>query len=117
MPRGNDLSVSLNKLGALAVAQGNLPEAQRLIGEGLRIRQRLADSDPGNAAWQRDLSYVYTVLGQLFMKQEKWADALPLLEKSLAIDERLAASDPTNVTWQKDVRVSRRLVEEVRRKI
>ena len=38
-----------------ATAQGNLPEAQRLFGESLRIRQRLAESDPANAAWQRDL--------------------------------------------------------------
>ena len=38
-----------------ATAQGNLPEAQRLFGEALRIRQRLAESDPANAAWQRDL--------------------------------------------------------------
>ena len=44
------------KLGNLATAQGNLPEAQRLFGESLRIRQRLAESDPANAAWQRDLA-------------------------------------------------------------
>ncbi|MEK6259120.1 MAG: hypothetical protein AABP62_10940, partial [Planctomycetota bacterium] len=37
-------------------AQGNLPEAQRLFGESLRIAQRLAESDPANAGWQRDLA-------------------------------------------------------------
>ena len=51
----SDLSVSFNNLGDLATAQGNLPEAQRLFGESLRIRQRLAESDPANAAWQRDV--------------------------------------------------------------
>jgi hypothetical protein len=51
----SDLSVSFNKLGDLATAQGNLREAQRLFGEDLRIAQRLAESDPANAAWQRDL--------------------------------------------------------------
>ena len=50
------------------------------------------------------------------MNQEEWAEALPLLAESLAIDERLAASDLSNVTWQQDVRVSRRLVAEVRKK-
>ena len=48
--------MSFEKLGDLATAQGNLPEAQRLFGESLRIAQRLADSDPANAAWQRDLA-------------------------------------------------------------
>ncbi len=42
--------------------QGNLPEAQRLFGESLRIRQRLAESDPANAAWQRDLSVSHNKL-------------------------------------------------------
>ena len=50
-----DLSVSFNRLGNLAAAQGNLPEAQRLFGEALRIAQLLAESDPANAEWQRDL--------------------------------------------------------------
>jgi hypothetical protein len=29
---------------------------QRLIGESLRIQQRLTESDPANAAWQRELA-------------------------------------------------------------
>ena len=99
----------------MPTTQGNLPEAQRLFGESLRIRQRLAESDPANAAWQRDLSYSYTIIGQLLMRQECWREALPLLEQSLAIDERLAALAPTNVMLQNDVRVSRQLVAEARR--
>ena len=51
--------MSFEKLGDLARAQGNLSEAQRLFGESLRIRQRLAESDPANAEWQRDLWVSY----------------------------------------------------------
>ena len=47
--------MSFEKLGDLATAQGNLAEAQRLFGDALRIAQRLAESDPANAEWQRDL--------------------------------------------------------------
>jgi hypothetical protein len=43
------------RLGDPATAQGNPAEAARLFGESLGIRQRLAESDPGNAEWQRDL--------------------------------------------------------------
>ena len=55
----------LDMKGNLATAQGNLPEAQRLFGEALRIRQRLVESDPANAAWQRDLSVSYWKLANL----------------------------------------------------
>jgi hypothetical protein len=55
-----DLSVSFERLGDLATAQGNLPEAQRLFGEALRIRQRLAESDPESAAPQRDLAVAHS---------------------------------------------------------
>lgn len=50
---------------ASATAQGNLPEAQRLFGEALRIRQRLAESDPANAEWQRDLAVSHSKLYHL----------------------------------------------------
>ena len=63
-----DLSVSFNKLGNLATAQGNLSEAQRLFGEQRRIAQRLAESDPANAAWQRDLSVSHDKLA-MFAQQ------------------------------------------------
>ena len=54
-----NLGLLIVRQGELATAQGNLPEAQRLFGEALRIRQRLAESDPANAAWQRDLWVCY----------------------------------------------------------
>ena len=64
-----DLSESFIKLGELATAQGNLPEAQRLFGEAFRIAQRLAESDPANAGWQRDLSLSFNKLGDLARAQ------------------------------------------------
>jgi hypothetical protein len=41
--------------GDLAALQGDLPEAAAQFQAALVIRQRLADSDPQNAQWQRDL--------------------------------------------------------------
>jgi tetratricopeptide (TPR) repeat protein len=101
-----DLFVSLNKLGDLAVAQGNLPEAQRLFAESLRIAQRLAESDPGNAAWQRDLSVSLNKLGELAVAQGNLTEAQRLFAESLRISQRLAESDPGNAAWQRDLSVS-----------
>jgi hypothetical protein len=36
-------------------AQGDLPAALKSYRNGLAIAERLAQSDPGNAGWQRDL--------------------------------------------------------------
>jgi hypothetical protein len=46
-------------VGNLPTAHWNLPEAQRLFGEALRIAQRVTESDPANAKWQRDLWVSY----------------------------------------------------------
>jgi len=54
-----DLSVSLGRLGDLAMAQGKLWEAQRLFDECRGILQRLAESDSANTGWQRDLSVLH----------------------------------------------------------
>jgi len=52
----NRLSVSHERLGDLAVAAGDLTAARAAYTAALTIRQRLADADPGNTGWQRDLS-------------------------------------------------------------
>ena len=113
-----DLSVSLEKLGDLAVKQGDLAGALRYFTEDKTITERLAASDPANAVWQRDLSVsCWLIAAKVFQPQERWAEALALMEQGLRISERLAASDPTNVTWQNDVKKSRAQVEKLRAKI
>ncbi len=102
------------RLGDLATAQGQLPAAERHFAAALAIRKRLADQDPANSDWQRDLSYSLTLLAELAEKQGDRPKALKLAEASLSIDERLAALDSSNVTWQKDVAVSRALVARLR---
>ena len=101
-----DLSVSLTKLGDLAVAQGNLAEAQRLFADSLSIVQRLAKSDPGHPGWQRDLSVSLKKLGDLAVAQGNLAEAQRLFADSLRIAQRLAESDADNPQWQRDLFVS-----------
>ena len=82
--------------------------------ESLALRRRLAEADPSNAGWQRDLSVTLTRLAQLHEQQGDRAGALPLAEESLSICERLAALDQSNVTWQNDLAFSRALVARLR---
>jgi hypothetical protein len=76
----------LIKLGEVAAAQGNLPEAQRLFADSLRMVQRLAESDPGDADWQRNLWLSHSRTAQVLDKQrdarakDHWRKAHDILE-------------------------------------
>ena len=43
-------------MGDVQVAQGDLKAALKSYSDSLAIFERLAQSDPGNTGWQRDLS-------------------------------------------------------------
>jgi tetratricopeptide (TPR) repeat protein len=83
-----------------------LAEIDPLCRRALAIRERLAQSDPGNAGWQRDLTVAYDRVGNLQVAQGDLAGALKSYRDSLTIRDRLAQSDPGNVGWQRDLWVS-----------
>ncbi len=60
-----DRSVALNELGDIQTAQGDLPAALKSYQNSLAIAERLAQSDPGNAGWQRDLIVSYVKLSEV----------------------------------------------------
>jgi tetratricopeptide (TPR) repeat protein len=100
-------------LGDVQVAQGNLPDALKSFRDGLAIRDRLAQSDPGNAGWQRDLSVSYDRVGDVQVAQGNLPDALKSFRDGLAIADRLAQSDPGNAGWQRDLSVSHAKLADV----
>ena len=53
-----DLSISLEKLGEVTAAAGDLTTARDHYQASLDIAARLAAADPANTQWQRDLSFV-----------------------------------------------------------
>ena len=56
--------------------------------------ERLAQADPNNAGWQRDLSVSYDSIGDVQVTQGNLPEALKSFRASLAIRERLAQADP-----------------------
>jgi tetratricopeptide (TPR) repeat protein len=88
------------------VAPGNLAEALQSFRDSLAIRERLAQADPGNAGWQRDLSVSYNKIGNVLVAQGNLPEALKSFREDLAIANRLAQADPTNAGWQFDLVVS-----------
>ena len=77
--------MSYLKVGDVQVAQGDLAAALQSYGDTLAIAERLAQSDPGNAGWQRDLSVSYDSIGDVQDAQGNLAAALKSYRDGLAI--------------------------------
>ena len=105
------MSVSYNKLGDVAIAQGDLEAAARAYRDGLAIRSKLADSDPRNSEWQRDLYVSYWLLADLAEQSNQSKEARGYWQKAFdvlsGIDKRGLHVSPED----------RRFLEQLRQKL
>ena len=81
-------------------AQGQLKAAQAAFDEDLTISRRLAEQDPSNARWQRELAAAHGRVGAMLRGQGQLAAAQEAFAEDLAISRRLTEQDPSNVYWQ-----------------
>ena len=72
----------------------------------MEIARRLAEADPGNAGWQRDLFISHSKIGDVKAAQGDLAGALASFGAGMEIRRRLAEADPGNAGWQRDLAVS-----------
>ena len=100
------LGVATTRSATCRSRRATSPAALKSYRDSLAIAERLAQSDPGNAGWQRDLSVSYEKIGDVQVAQGDLAGALKSYRDSLAIRDRLAKSDPGNAGWQRDLSVS-----------
>jgi hypothetical protein len=85
------------------MAQGDLAAALKSYEARQNIISRLAQADPGNAGWQRDLSVSHGKLAIVFRKGGETAKALEALRQGRAIMVRLTALSPDNAIWKRDL--------------
>jgi serine/threonine protein kinase/tetratricopeptide (TPR) repeat protein len=83
-----DLCSTLEKIGDVLIAQGNVPLAREKFQEALKIRQSLID------AFQLELSLSYADIGDILSIQGDSTDALEYCRKALAIREALLQRQP-----------------------
>ena len=95
-----------DRIGDLLVRQGYPDEALSAYRDGLAIAKGLAEKDPGNAEWQRDLSVSDDRIGDVLAATGEIDTALASYRDSLAIRSLQAQRDPSNVLWQIDLAVS-----------
>lgn len=68
--------------------------------------RQLADGDPGNTEWQRDLSVSLEKVAGVLAIQGDRKGALKLYLDSFVIVDRLAKLDPANLDWQRDLSIT-----------
>ncbi|MGH3935913.1 MAG: hypothetical protein ACRDS1_13205, partial [Pseudonocardiaceae bacterium] len=74
---------------------GQGDEARRLFTQALTIRQDLAEAEPGNTVYQRDLSISYERLGALV--DDEPVVAMEWFTKALALRRALSAQEPERI--------------------
>jgi tetratricopeptide (TPR) repeat protein len=79
--------------------------AHQAFDASMAIAQQLAERDPANAQWQRDLSESWQRMGEVLQAQGDLCAALEAFKKSMAIAHQLAERDPANAQWQRDLSV------------
>ena len=84
-----DVSVSLNKVGDVAVLRGDLVEAGRVFVRGLEIRESLLASDPGRPEYLRDVA----VSGHKLAILSEQVESLEAVTYWRIVDENLARMD------------------------
>ncbi len=87
-------------------ARGKTADANVAFRECLKISRRLAELDPGNAGWQRELAVAHGRMGGVLESQGNLTGALESFGEYLKISRRLAELDPGNAGWQRELAVA-----------
>ncbi len=98
-----DVSVTLDKLGSLALSSGEAAEALRAYEEAVSIMRRLVEGNPNNALWQLNLVDSLNGVGNIKYQTGDARGALTLYDEGLAIIRQLSQRDPKNLNLQRQI--------------
>ena len=111
--RGKDRADWLTMAGDVARAAGDLGAARDAYQEGLGIRRALAEADPSNAEWQRDLSVSLERLGDVALAAGDLGAARDAYQEGLGIARALAARDALDMRFMGNVALLAKRLAEV----
>ena len=83
--------------------------AHTLATATLTTYQRLAETDPHNTDWQRDMWISLERVGDVLAGRGEAAGALEHYTRAQHIRERLGEADPHDTDWQRNLRIAERL--------
>lgn len=89
------------RLGDLWRQRGDLTRARLEYQRALPLYELVAQNDPTNPNWQRDISIYYERIGNIDLESNDLPGAAAAYRKGLGIVERLAQEDPHNPEWKR----------------
>jgi len=97
-PRNNEFLFELGQsefwVGQTAFERNDLAMAAAALGRYMEHSRTLVEREPGNADFQRELSYAYSNLGTLARERRRPGEALAHFESGAAIEQRLLVQNP-----------------------
>jgi tetratricopeptide (TPR) repeat protein len=96
-------------VGDVLMVEGKTAEAQKAYETNLKISRELAERNPDNAGWQRELANALFMAARVEDARGKRETAEQNRWEGVAILRRLVAQDPANSVWRLDL--GRALVE------
>lgn len=100
-------------LGDVFAAKGDEEEALLAYDAAQREASALAEKEPENPAYQRDISVTCDRIGELLSAKGQLDLALESYGRSLEIAKALAKRDPANANWQRDLSVGHDRIGDV----
>ncbi len=89
------------RMGDLWRQQGDLARARLEYERALPLYQLVAQNDPTNPNWQRDISIYYERIGNVELESNDFSGAASAYRTGLKIVERLVHEDPSNSEWRR----------------
>jgi tetratricopeptide (TPR) repeat protein len=106
----HDISLTLDKLGSIALSNGEATEALKDYQEALAILRPLTEGDPDNPIWRRELAITVDGIGNVKSQTGDARGALAVYEEGLAIIRSLARDDPNDLELQRQIAI--RVIED-----
>jgi serine/threonine-protein kinase len=97
------LAVSLQFLGEVRWASGDVPGALERFQRAEEILTPLVDQDPDNAVRRRALVIARGWIASLLSEADRSGEALTILQDNLSVMRALSAGNPDQPTWSADV--------------
>ena len=90
----HDVSLTLDKLGSIALSNGQATEALKEYQQALAILRPLIEVDPTNRIWRRELAITLDGVGTVKSQTGDARGALAAYDEGLAIMRGLHTHDP-----------------------
>ncbi|BAM89986.1 hypothetical protein S58_40000 [Bradyrhizobium oligotrophicum S58] len=101
-----NLSVALNRIGAVLFVQRNLDGACAAYSASLAIVRRLTAAHPTNPSFQRDLAWCHALLADVLAAQGRHAEAFEQRRSNAAVVTQLANATPNDSSLQQSLAMS-----------